>query len=284
MTGSALELAVGDAKPVSPVQLDGLAAAHGVVLEADIVERGAIALLWGGAELNTLAAAALDDPSLSSDTLIAEENEPRLVEFCEACLGGSAVNLEKAFSQTVQFRDIGLASVRKDTGEQLAKLLGKPIAVEFTASGPTIGKVPGVLLFSERLETITAATVGSGTNREDQLADADTNDVAAGPATPNEVDRGRLSAKLPEGPNLDVILDIQLEVTARLGHVEMPIQDILNLGPGSIIEVGHAVDEPVELLVNDKLIARGDIVVVDEKFGLRITEIVSPRERIESLR
>ncbi|HPO31524.1 MAG TPA: FliM/FliN family flagellar motor switch protein, partial [Candidatus Hydrogenedentes bacterium] len=48
--------------------------------------------------------------------------------------------------------------------------------------------------------------------------------------------------------------------------------------------VGHLVDEPVELLVNDKLIARGDVVVVDEKFGLRITEIVSPRERIESLR
>ena len=65
---------------------------------------------------------------------------------------------------------------------------------------------------------------------------------------------------------------------------EMPINEILSLGPGSIIEVGHLVDEPVELLVNDKLIARGDVVVVDEKFGLRITEIVSPRERIESLR
>jgi flagellar motor switch protein FliN/FliY len=58
----------------------------------------------------------------------------------------------------------------------------------------------------------------------------------------------------------------------------------MKLGPGSIIEVGHMVDEPVDLLVNGKLIARGDVVVVDEKFGLRITEIVSARERIESLR
>ena len=57
-----------------------------------------------------------------------------------------------------------------------------------------------------------------------------------------------------------------------------------DFGPGSIIEVGHLVDEPVELLVNDKLIARGDVVVVDEKFGLRITEIISQEERIESLR
>lgn len=86
------------------------------------------------------------------------------------------------------------------------------------------------------------------------------------------------------GRNLDMVLDINLVATARLGRIEMPIADILALGPGSIIEVGHLVDEPVELLVNDKLIARGDVVVVDEKFGLRITEIVSPRERIESLR
>ncbi|MCC6154900.1 MAG: flagellar motor switch protein FliN [Candidatus Hydrogenedentes bacterium] len=89
---------------------------------------------------------------------------------------------------------------------------------------------------------------------------------------------------LADSRNLDMVLDIRLTATARLGRVEMQISDILTLGPGSIIEVGHLVDEPVELLVNDKLIARGDVVVVDEKFGLRITEIVSPRERIESLR
>ena len=84
--------------------------------------------------------------------------------------------------------------------------------------------------------------------------------------------------------NLDMVLDIGLTATARLGSVEMPLAEVLSLGPGSIIEVGHLVDEPVELLVNGKLIARGDVVVIDEKFGLRITEIISPRERIESLR
>lgn len=84
--------------------------------------------------------------------------------------------------------------------------------------------------------------------------------------------------------NIERVLDISLVATARLGRVEMPISEILALGPGSIIEVGHLVDEPVELLVNDKLVARGDVVVVDEKFGLRITEIVSTQERIESLR
>jgi flagellar motor switch protein FliN len=84
-------------------------------------------------------------------------------------------------------------------------------------------------------------------------------------------------------PNIDMVLDIGLVATARLGRIQMPIGDILALGPGSIIPVGHLVDEPVELLVNDKLVARGDVVVVDERFGLRITEIISPTDRIESL-
>jgi flagellar motor switch protein FliN/FliY len=91
-----------------------------------------------------------------------------------------------------------------------------------------------------------------------------------------------LSRELPG--NIDMILDIGLTVTARLGRIEMPLGQVLELGPGSIIDVGHSIDEPVELLVNNKLIARGDVVVVEEKFGLRITEIVSPSERIESLR
>ena len=63
----------------------------------------------------------------------------------------------------------------------------------------------------------------------------------------------------------------------------MPISEVLALGPGAIIEVGHSVEEPVELFVNEKLIARGEVVVVDEKFGLRITEIVSPTDRVKSL-
>jgi len=83
--------------------------------------------------------------------------------------------------------------------------------------------------------------------------------------------------------NLDVILDIQVEATARLGSVEMPLATVLSLGPGSVINIGHEVDSPIELYVNNKLIAKGDVVIVDEKFGIRITEIVSPQERIESL-
>ena len=97
-------------------------------------------------------------------------------------------------------------------------------------------------------------------------------------------DSMRIQEEVRVPANLDMVLDIRLRATARLGSVELPLGDVLSFGPGSIIDVGRLVDEPVDLLVNNKLIARGDIVVVDEKYGLRITEIVSPRERIESLR
>jgi len=87
-----------------------------------------------------------------------------------------------------------------------------------------------------------------------------------------------------DAENIDLIMDVQLAVVARLGRVQMPISEVLALGPGAIIEVGHSVEEPVELFVNEKLIARGEVVVVDEKFGLKITEIVSPSDRVKSLR
>jgi flagellar motor switch protein FliN/FliY len=88
----------------------------------------------------------------------------------------------------------------------------------------------------------------------------------------------------PSMENIDLILDIQLELTARLGQVEMPIGEIMKLAPGSVIDIDRFADEPIELVVNDRPIARGEIVVVQEIFGIRITEIISPKERIKSLR
>ncbi len=86
-----------------------------------------------------------------------------------------------------------------------------------------------------------------------------------------------------DSKNLDMILDIPLVVTVELGRTKMMINDLLQLGQGSVIELSKLVGEPLEILVNDKLVARGEVVVVNEKFGVRLTDIVSPMERIESL-
>ncbi len=93
------------------------------------------------------------------------------------------------------------------------------------------------------------------------------------------------TTSVPSGKtkNLDLILDIPLTVTVELGRSKMLINDLLQLGQGSVIELTKLAGEPLEVLVNQKLVARGEVVVVNEKFGVRLTDIVSPMERVQSL-
>ena len=83
---------------------------------------------------------------------------------------------------------------------------------------------------------------------------------------------------------LDLLLDVPLDLSVELGRTRMSIQDLLNLSPGSVVELDKIAGEPLDILVNDRLIARGEAVVVNDKFGVRITDIVSPSERIARLR
>ncbi len=90
-----------------------------------------------------------------------------------------------------------------------------------------------------------------------------------------------LSGEIPK--NLDFILDIPLQVTVELGRSKMVIHDLLQLGQGSVIELTKLAGEPLDVFVNGKLVARGEAVVVNEKFGIRLTDIISPAERIKQL-
>ncbi len=83
--------------------------------------------------------------------------------------------------------------------------------------------------------------------------------------------------------SMELLLDIPLEITAELGRTRMIINDLLQLGQGSVIELNKLAGEPLEILVNQKLIARGEVVVVNEKFGIRLTDVISPLERIKQL-
>ena len=93
-------------------------------------------------------------------------------------------------------------------------------------------------------------------------------------------------APLPEveSRNLDMLLDIPLQVTVELGRTKRSVQDILSLSSGSIIELDKLAGEPVDILVNNKLIAKGEVVVIDENFGVRVTSIISQSDRLNKLR
>ena len=84
--------------------------------------------------------------------------------------------------------------------------------------------------------------------------------------------------------NIDFILDIPLEITVELGRTRMMICDLLKLGQGSVIELAKLAGDTLEILANNKLIAKGEVVVLNEKYGIRLTEVASPVERIEKLK
>jgi flagellar motor switch protein FliN/FliY len=83
--------------------------------------------------------------------------------------------------------------------------------------------------------------------------------------------------------NIELLLDVSLPVAIELGRTHMSIRDILELGSGSIVELDKLAGEPVDILVNNKPLAKGEVVVIDENFGVRITSLVPPRERLERL-
>ncbi len=90
------------------------------------------------------------------------------------------------------------------------------------------------------------------------------------------------AASIDNNGNLDVILNIPVQVSLELGRTKMDLRDLLQLGQGSVVELERMIDEPLDVLVNGTLIARGEVVVVDNKFGIRLTDVVSPEKRVQS--
>jgi len=109
----------------------------------------------------------------------------------------------------------------------------------------------------------------------------------AAPRAPMEEFGSAPKSNLPvsmEGPNLDVILDIPVSISMEVGNTEITIRNLLQLNQGSVIELDRLAGEPLDVLVNGTLIAHGEVVVVNEKFGIRLTDVISPSERIKKLR
>lgn len=107
----------------------------------------------------------------------------------------------------------------------------------------------------------------------------------AGAATVAPMDEFAATSMSVEGaPDLDVIMDIPVRISMEVGNTEISIRNLLQLNQGSVIELDRLAGEPLDVLVNGTLIAHGEVVVVNEKFGIRMTDVISPSERIKKLR
>ena len=136
------------------------------------------------------------------------------------------------------------------------------------------------------------AEVGdAGQDDIDAMLAAQETPAPAAPAAPRapmeEFGSAPSPSNLPvtlDGPNLDVILDIPVSISMEVGNTDITIRNLLQLNQGSVIELDRLAGEPLDVLVNGTLIAHGEVVVVNEKFGIRLTDVISPSERIKKLR
>lgn len=120
----------------------------------------------------------------------------------------------------------------------------------------------------------------------DEAADANDTDMAAAMQQHqmDELVDNSGSASGTEDVKLDAILDIPVHISMEIGRTQISIRNLLKLNQGSVVELDRLAGEPMDVLVNGTLIARGEVVVVNEKFGLRLTDIISPAERVKKLR
>ncbi len=130
-------------------------------------------------------------------------------------------------------------------------------------------------------QTADALAEGSDENMEKALSEEGGEDIT--PVKSVSFQQLTPSDEVVDKDNIDRLMDVGLNLSVELGRKEMQIKEILSLGPGKIIELDKLAGEPVDLLVNGKLLAKGEVVVVDENFGVRITELINPVDRIKML-
>ena len=127
-------------------------------------------------------------------------------------------------------------------------------------------------------------------NNQDQEAMAD--DWGAAMAEQAQADAGQAvdldelkdDSVALDNPSLDVILDIPVKLSMEVGRADIPIRNLLQLNQGSVVELDRVAGEPLDVMVNGTLIAHGEVVVVNDRYGIRLTDVISPQERIDKLR
>jgi len=139
---------------------------------------------------------------------------------------------------------------------------------------------------SEQTEKQEAGAVDDGADAmaEQALAEAPGEQPAQAAAAEFDSLEDTSSGPAAEGENLDVILDIPVTISMEIGRTNISIRNLLQLNQGSVVELDRLAGEPMDVLVNGTLVAHGEVVVVNEKFGIRLTDVISPAERVKKLK
>lgn len=191
--------------------------------------------------------------------------------FAEAIIQGICLGLGNVLLETVVATGMGI----RYQAFQLPDNLGHAPAIVRTQVALAIEEVSGVVLWL--MDDDTAAYMIGHTDEEPQTFTMP--GIPAMNAEAGGVTSGGGGYRSEFDASMEVLLDVPLEISVELGRVKMVVRDVLDLGTGSIIEVDKAAGEPVDVMVNGRLVAKGEVVVIEDNFGVRITEILNPAER-----
>jgi flagellar motor switch protein FliN/FliY len=235
--------------------------------------------LAGEPELLETASASLAASSVSWAATISGDEEGTFAVILDASLldsplMGEGVDQRGAWGELL--REIAEAAA----GDLLART-GKKCRVEKfeSSSGVSPSFRAFQLKFADRTWTILVD------NKLQPKAVAEAIPAIAAPEvkTPNVPERDTTSSPATLS-GIELLLDVELEATLRFGCREMPLGDILDLGPGDVVSLDRRAVDPADLIVGDKIVARGEVVLINGNFGIRVTEVAAPRKRLESIR
>jgi flagellar motor switch protein FliN/FliY len=216
----------------------------------------------------------LDIAKVLTGLTFEEVDENVLVDirpFAEAIVQGLCIGLGNALFDTVVATGMG---VRFQMLQLPDNLVSSPSIVR-TQVAISMENVSGVCVWL--MDDVTAAVIG-GMNLDDEDEEEEFGFDALD--TQNKSTKSGAKDKRADATSgMEVLLDVPLEISVELGRVKMMVREVLDLGTGSIIEVDKAAGEPVDVMVNGRLVAKGEVVVIEDNFGVRVTEILNPAER-----
>lgn len=189
--------------------------------------------------------------------------------FAEAIIQGICLGLGNVLLETVVATGM---SIRYQDFQLPENLSTSPSLVR-TQVALTMEDVSGVVLWL--MDDETAMYLTGQTDEEDGVSSPSIPSMTAA----DGVIGGSSSGRAEFDSSMEVLFDVPLEISVELGRVKMMVREVLDLGTGSIIEVDKAAGEPVDVMVNGRLVAKGEVVVIEDNFGVRITEILNPAER-----
>lgn len=235
--------------------------------------------LTGAAEFVESVSEQVKESDFGFAVVLRGDEQGRLSIALDAALLDASL-LGEGVDQRSGWREL-LGEVAEAAASELLARSGKKCQVE--SLEPLSGQSPVSCAFQLRTgdrafsilvrnELQAGPTLSSPTEGQDGMQEART------PSSAAPADRTGLS------PGLDLLLDVELEATLRFGCREIPLGELLELGPGDVVELDRHVSDPVDLIVGDKIVAQGVVVLVNGNFGLRVTEVAAPRKRLESIR